>query len=144
MKEKLTQFEPQARSVARIIVGFLVSLHGFRNVFGVLQSRAGRAGAAPMALDAIGTAGGYIEMVGGILFLLGLLTIPVAAVLCLTTLAAYVAGPLSQPSQLPIRNGGEEAVLYAAVMVYYALMGGGEWSLDRFIGNKKLAPSAAS
>jgi putative oxidoreductase len=129
MKEKLNSWESQARSVTRVVVGLLIALHGFRNVFGVLEARAGRRNAPPMALDMLGAAGGYIEMIGGILLLLGLLTVPVAVVLCVTTIAGYAVGPLIR-GPLPIRNGGEEAVVYIAITIYYALNGAGAWSLD--------------
>lgn len=56
MKDKLSSWESQARSIARIIVGFLIMLHGLRNVFGLMVARAGRRGAPPMALDMLGSA----------------------------------------------------------------------------------------
>jgi putative oxidoreductase len=143
MKDKLASWESQARSVARIIVGFLITLHGFRNVFGMLAARAGRRGAPPMALDMLGSAGGYVEIVGGVLLILGLLTIPVAAILALTSVASYVAGPMSRPSPWPIRNGGEEAVVYVVVTIYFALAGAGAWSIDALLRRTKPAASAA-
>ncbi len=143
MKEKLSSWESQARSVARIIVGFLITLHGFRNVFGMLAARAGRRGAPPMALDMLGSVGGYVEMVGGVLLILGLLTIPVAAILALTSAAGYIAGPISRPSPWPIRNGGEEAVVYVVVTIYFALAGAGVWSIDALMRRAKPAASAA-
>jgi len=143
MKEKLSSWESQARSVARIIVGFLIMLHGFRNVFGMLAARAGRRNAPPMALDTLGSVGGYVEMVGGVLLILGLLTIPVAAILALTSAASYVAGPMSRPSPWPIRNGGEEAVVYVVVTIYFALAGAGVWSIDALLRRGKPAASAA-
>lgn len=130
MQAKLTAWEPQARSVMRVIVGFLILLHGCRNVFGVLEAKAGRRGAPPMALDLMGSIGGYIELVGGALLMLGLLTVPVAVVLCLIAAVGYGAGPLSHWSPWPLRNGGEESVVYFVMMIYFALAGAGAWSLD--------------
>jgi putative oxidoreductase len=143
MKEKLSSWEPQARSIARIIIGFLIALHGFRNVFEILVARAGRRGAPPMALDMLGPVGGYVEIAGGILLVLGLLTVPVAIVLCLTSVAGYVAGPMMRPSPWPIRNGGEEAVVYAFVTIYFALAGAGVWSIDALM-NRGKKPQAAT
>lgn len=144
MKEKLSAWEPQARSIARIIVGFLITLHGFRNAFGMLAARAGRRGAPPMALDSIGNIGGYVEMAGGILLVLGLLTVPVAIILCLTSAYGYVAGPVSRPSPWPIRNGGEEAVVYIAATIFFALAGAGVWSIDALMNRGKIAKAAAA
>jgi putative oxidoreductase len=144
MKEKLSSWESQARSVARIIVGFLLTLHGLRNVFGMLVARAGRRGAPPMALDMLGQAGGYVEMVGGVLLLVGLLTVPVAILLCVASAAGYVAGPLSRPSPWPIRNGGEEAVVYVVITIYFALAGAGAWSIDALLRRAKKPNEAAA
>ncbi len=140
MKEKLSSWEGQARSVARIIVGFLITLHGFRNAFGMLAARAGRRGAPPMALDMLGSIGGYVEIAGGILLILGLLTLPVAIMLCLTSALGYVMGPISRPSPWPIRNGGEEAVVYCFAMIYFAFAGAGAWSVDALLHRR---PGAA-
>jgi putative oxidoreductase len=133
VKEKLSSWEAQARSIARFIVGFLITLHGFRNAFGMLAARAGRRGAPPMALDMMGSIGGYVEIAGGILLMLGLLTVPVAIVLCLASATGYVLGPMARPSPWPIRNGGEEAVVYCVAMVYFALAGAGAWSIDALL-----------
>ena len=130
MKSKLSGWESQARSVMRFFAGFLIALHGFRNVFGWLGARAGRRGAPPMALDTLGAAGGYVEIAGGILLMLGLLVAPVAVVLCVEAAAGYFAGPISHWSPWPIRNGGEEVVIYFILMIYFALAGAGAWSLD--------------
>jgi putative oxidoreductase len=139
MKEKLSSWEAQARSITRIIIGFLITLHGFRNAFGMLAARAGRRGAPPMALDMLGQIGGYVEIAGGVLLILGLLTVPVAIVLCLASAAGYVMGPLSRPSPWPIRNGGEEAVVYCVAMLYFALAGAGAWSIDALLHRGKPA-----
>lgn len=137
MKEKISSWEEQARSIARIIVGFLITLHGFRNAFGMLAARAGRRGAPPMALDMMGPIGGYVEIAGGVLLMLGLLTVPVAIVLCLTAAYGYAAGPISRPSPWPIRNGGEEAVVYCVATIYFALAGAGAWSIDALLHRGK-------
>ena len=143
MKEKLSAWESQARSVARIIVGFLITLHGFRNAFGMLAARAGRRGAPPMALDMVGSTGGYVEIAGGVLLMLGLLTLPVAIVLCLLAAYGYAAGPISRPSPWPIRNGGEEAVVYMVATIYFALAGVGAWSIDGLMNRNKAAEPEA-
>jgi len=142
MTDKLSSWEPQARSIARIVIGFLITLHGFRNAFGMLAARAGRRGAPGMALDVMGSIGGYIEIAGGVLLILGLLTVPVAILLCLTSAAGYLLGPISRPSPWPIRNGGEEAVLYAFATIYFALAGAGIWSVDALLRRGKTGVAA--
>jgi putative oxidoreductase len=144
MKEKLSAWEPQARSIARIVVGFLITLHGFRNAYGMLAARAGRRGAPPMALDMMGSIGGYVEIAGGILLVLGLLTVPVAIILFLASAYGYVAGPISRPSPWPIRNGGEEAVVYMVATIFFALAGAGMWSIDALMNRGKGARAEAA
>jgi uncharacterized membrane protein YphA (DoxX/SURF4 family) len=117
--------------------------HGFRNVFGMLAARAGRRGAAPMALDLLGRAGGYVEIAGGILLVLGLFTVPVAMVLCLLAATAYIVGPMARPSPVPMRNGGEEALVYCAAAIFFALAGAGAWSLDAVLNSGKSAGTQA-
>ncbi len=144
MKEKLSTWESQVRSVARIIVGFLITLHGFRNAFDILAARAGRRGAPPMALDVMGSVGGYLEIAGGVLLILGLLTVPAAILLCLVSATAYVMGPMSRPSPWPIRNGGEEAVIYIVTTIYFALAGAGVWSVDALMNRNKANAEAGT
>lgn len=90
-----------------------------------------------MALDMLGPIGGYVEIAGGVLLLLGLLTVPVAIILCLASAIGYILGPLARPSPWPIRNGGEEAVVYCVAMVYFALAGAGAWSCDALLHRGK-------
>jgi putative oxidoreductase len=72
-----------------------------------------------------------------------LLTLPAAILLCLTAATAYVVGPLSRPSPLPIRNGGEEAVLYVFATIYFAMAGAGAWSIDALMNRGKAVASKA-
>jgi putative oxidoreductase len=129
LRSRVAAWEPQARALLRIILGFLIVLHGLRKVFEVLPSVAGRRGAPPLALDSLPPLTGYLELIAGPLLMLGLFVRQTALVVAVEALAAYVL--IAQPRALwPIRNGGIEALLYFAVMVYFAIAGGGAWSLD--------------
>jgi uncharacterized membrane protein YphA (DoxX/SURF4 family) len=68
-----------------------------------------------------------------------LLTVPAAILLSLVAAAGYVMGPLSRPSPWPIRNGGEEAVVYVVATIYFALAGAGVWSIDSLLRHGKAA-----
>jgi putative oxidoreductase len=126
---RVAQWEPHVRSILRLIVGFLLTLHGLRKLFDVLPSIAGRRNAAPLALDSLPSFTGYIELAGGVLLMLGLFVRQTAVVLSLEALLAYVL--IAQPRTLwPIRNGGIEALLYFIVFLYFAVAGAGAWSLD--------------
>ena len=50
---RVASWEPQVRAILRLIVGFLLTLHGIRKLFDVLPSVAGRRGAPPLALDSL-------------------------------------------------------------------------------------------
>ena len=129
LARRVASWEPQARAILRMIVGFLITLHGIRKVFDVLPSVAGRRNAPPLALDSLPPVTGYIELVAGPLLMLGLFVRQSALVVSLEALLAYVL--IAQPRTLwPIRNGGIEALLYFAVLLYFAAAGAGAWSLD--------------
>ena len=143
MRDTLSSWESYARSVLRIILAFTFSLHGFRHLFGAFRVSGGRRGAVPMALDGLPAMFGGLELVGGLLLLLGLLTRPVAAILCLELLAGYFYSAVPH-GVWPIRNGGNEVLLYLLAFVYFAVAGGGVWSLDEMIAGRKSAPEISS
>ena len=127
---RVAAWEPQLRSILRLILGFLITLHGIRKVFEILPSIAGRPGAPPGALDSLPAVTGYIELVAGPLLMLGLFVRQTALIVSLQALLAYAL--IAQPRTLwPIRNGGVEALLYFVVLLYFSAAGAGAWSLDR-------------
>jgi putative oxidoreductase len=129
LAQSLAEWEPRARAILRLVVGFLITLHGVRKVFEVLPSVAGRRGAAPFALDSLPAVTGYLEIVAGPLLMLGLFTRQAALVISVEALLAYAL--IAQPRTLwPIRNGGIEALLYFVVLLYFSVAGAGAWSLD--------------
>jgi len=129
IRSKLERWEPYTRSMLRVIVGFLLTLHGCRKLFDVLVSVAGRRNAPALALDALPPFTGYIELGAGILLMLGLFVRQTAAVVTTEALIAYAL--FAQPRTLwPVRNGGNEALLYAVLGIMFVVAGAGAWSLD--------------
>jgi len=129
VRQRAAALEPHARALLRIVLGLLLTLHGARKIFGVLPSIAGRVGAPPLALDSLPAITGALEIVAGPLLMLGLFVRQTAWIVAAEASLAYVL--IAQPRTLwPIRNGGIEALLYAAVMIYFAAAGAGAWSLD--------------
>lgn len=127
--QRVASWEPRLRAILRLVLGFLITLHGIRKVFDVLPSVAGRRGAPPLALDSLPMATGYLELVAGPLLMLGLFVRQTALVVSVEALLAYVL--IAQPRTLwPIRNGGVEALLYFVVLLYFSFAGAGAWSLD--------------
>jgi putative oxidoreductase len=76
--------------------------------------------------------GGVLELVGGLLILLGFLTRPVAFILSGEMAVAY--WQFHAPHGMwPLQNQGIPAVLFCFLFLYIAAQGGGPWSLDAAI-----------
>jgi putative oxidoreductase len=119
-------WSPRILSVLRIITGFLLVAHGSQKLFNLPPSPQG-GGASGLMLVA-----GILEFGGGLLFLIGLFTRPVAFILCGLMAAAYFMAH-APGGFLPLVNKGELAVLYCFVFLYFVFSGGGVWSLDKLI-----------
>jgi putative oxidoreductase len=146
MEQMFASWEPYGRSILRFILAFTFSLHGYRHWFGVFPASGGRRAAIPMALDGLPSMIGGLEIIGGALLLFGLLTRPTALVLCGELLAAYLYSALPR-GIWPIRNGGNETLVYLLVFLYFAAAGGGTWSVDHLlekIRTQKAAGGAAA
>ena len=117
-------------SVLRIMAGLLFLQHGASKYLGIPQTD--HTGASPFTM---GGAAGLIELVGGTLIVLGLLTRPAAFIASGTMAVAYFYAHAAQ-SFYPIQNHGELAVLYCFVFLYLAAAGAGPLSIDRFIGQR--------
>jgi putative oxidoreductase len=74
-------------------------------------------------------AAGLLELVGGVLLVIGLFTRPVAFILSGMCAVAYFYSHAPR-GFFPILNGGELAALYSFVLLYLAAAGGGAWSAD--------------
>ena len=134
IKATVASWETYGRSIVRLILAFTFCLHGFRLALGQFPILAGRRIAMPMALDLLPHFVGYWEIVGGVLLFLGLFTRLAALVSCMVTIAAYLfeAAPRGW---WPIRNGGNEVLLYGLVFAYLGVAGAGAWSLDQLARN---------
>lgn len=125
--------EPYVRSILRLVVGSLFSLHGLQKLLGVFGGMGGSGGRAPFA-SLMWVAGG-LEMVGGLLILVGLFTAPVAFILSGEMAVAYFMMHFPH-GFLPIRNGGELAALYCFVYLYLSVAGAGPLSVDALVRKK--------
>lgn len=117
--------------VLRVVVGAIFAAHGAQKIFeftlpGTIGSFAGMGVPLP---EIAGPVVAFVELIGGILLILGLLTRPVAILLAIDMIAALVAVHL--PAGLWVGDGGYEfvAVLGAAALAL-ALTGAGRFSLD--------------
>lgn len=124
--DALNRYRDEAQGVLRIATGLLFMQHGAQKLFGWLDGRQ-----VDSLMSQMGLAG-VLELFGGLLFVLGLATVPVAIVLAVEMFWAYVQAHLPQ-GPWPILNGGELALLYAFVYLYFSTAGPGAFSLDRAI-----------
>ena len=125
----LERWSPQLLSLARIAFGITFIEHGTQKMFGV----PGHSWHAPVfALTMLGAAG-VIETVGGTLMWLGLFTRPVAFVLSGQMAVAYFTQHYPR-GFWPIMNGGELAVLFAFLWLFFCAAGPGPISVDRLRG----------
>jgi putative oxidoreductase len=132
----LARTAPALRATLRIGAGLLFMQHGAQKLLGWFGGFGPDGGTAPL-LSQMGLAG-FLELVGGLLIVIGLLTRPVALILFVEMLWAYFQAHLPQ-GVVPIRNGGELALLYALVWLYFAGAGAGPASVDGAIAVRRRA-----
>jgi putative oxidoreductase len=125
MIEALAAWRPRALSVLRIVTGLMIIQHGMGKIVGFPAFPA-YANVTPLSL--LGAAG-FIELIGGALLILGLLTRPAAFILSGEMEVAYfmVHAP---KSFYPLVNGGTLAIMYCFACLYLSTAGAGPWSVD--------------
>jgi putative oxidoreductase len=124
-----SRWTPRLLSVLRIITAFLFIAHGAQKLFGFLAASPKM---GPFPAFTMPWVAGVLEFFGGLLLLIGLLTRPVAFILCGMMAVAYFM--VHAPGGFwPLQNGGELAVLYCFVFLFLAAAGGGEWAVDRLL-----------
>jgi putative oxidoreductase len=120
-------WERRILSILRIMVGVLYMEHGLAKILDFPH----QPNHAPYALfTLVPGLEGLLELVGGLLLALGLFTRAVAFVLAGNMAVAYFMAHAPR-GFFPLLNGGELAIVYCFVFLYFWLAGGGEWSLDR-------------
>ena len=120
---------PKVLSILRVIAGFLILQHGLQKIFGFPAGPQPQP--TPPLLSMMGIVG-ILELVGGILLIIGLFTRPAAFILSGLLAVAYFMAH-APAGFWPVLNKGELAALYSFVFLYLAVAGGGEWSLDRML-----------
>jgi len=123
----LEKYADYAYALLRSVTGFLFAFHGVQIILGVFSEF------QPPVWSQLWF-GGIIELVGGLMVMLGYQT-RAAAFLCSGTMAvAYLQyhWKFQLGSQLfPAINKGELAFLYSFAFLLIACRGGIKWSLDK-------------
>jgi putative oxidoreductase len=130
MEATLNSYSPAVLSLFRAVIGFLFAIHGSSTLFAwpIGTGHAGTDPAAPFA-PWPGWWSGLIELVTGLLVMVGLFTRPAAFLASGTMAAAYFW--IHEPhGLLPIKNGGELAVLYCFSFFLLVFTGEGAYALD--------------
>jgi len=130
IQDTATRFAPYVLSILRIVAALLFLEHGTSRLFGW---------PSPLPTPALFTMywfAGAIELVGGILLLLGLFTRCAAFVMSGEMAFAYFISH-APSSFFPILNRGDAAILYCFVFLYIAFAGGGPWSIDTIFRAKR-------
>jgi putative oxidoreductase len=125
MTEALAAWTPRALSVLRIVTGLLIIQHGMGKILHIPALPA-YANVQPLSL--LGAAG-FIELIGGALLILGLLTRPAAFILAGEMAFAYFIAHFPKDFH-PLVNGGTLAILYCFTCLYLSTAGAGPWSVD--------------
>ncbi|WP_405873314.1 MULTISPECIES: DoxX family protein [unclassified Streptomyces] len=138
MSARLNNAQPYALGLFRIVVGLLFACHGAASLFGVLGGAAGTKGGTvetglwPFWYAAV------IQLVGGVLVLLGLGTR--AAALIASGSMAYAYFKMHQPNALwPMENGGEASAMFSWTLLLLVFTGSGAFGLDRLFAKRSTA-----
>jgi len=130
----IAEWAPRMLSVLRIVAALLILEHGTQKLFGFPTPNLATGG-MPAPLTLIWDAA-ILEFAGGLLLLFGVFTRAVAFVLSGEMAFAYwIAHAPRNP--FPVLNGGEAAILYCFIFLYLFAAGGGAWSVDQYLRQRR-------
>ncbi|MDB5589921.1 DoxX family protein [Enterovirga sp.] len=129
-----SRWAPHLLSILRIMAGLLFMQHGTQKLLGFPVPP----GSGMPAMGSLLWFGGIIELVGGALLTIGLLTRPVAFLASGMCAFAYFMFHAHR-NFFPIVNQGELAALYSFVFLYFVAAGPGPWSVDARMGRTFLS-----
>jgi len=116
---------PRLLSILRIMTGLLFLQHGTAKLLKIPVIPM----FANLSLTSLPGIAGILELVGGVMIILGLFTRSVAFILSGLMAVAYFMAHAPR-GFYPILNAGELAILYCFVFLYFAAAGPGPWSID--------------
>jgi putative oxidoreductase len=131
MFTSFSRYQPQLLGLLRIVTGLLFLSHGLVKLFGFPPG----AMPGPQPLASLFGAGAVIELVSGALVMIGLFTRPAAFLAAGEMAVAYwmfhFGSGMAMPyGWTPAVNGGDAAILYCFVFLYFVAAGPGAFSAD--------------
>jgi len=123
----LSKYTGFTYAALRIVTGTIFLFHGFQTIFGVLVEQQPPIGSQLWI-------GGMIELICGLLVVIGFQTRWAALLSSGTMAVAYIQFHWKfrfDAEFFPAINGGDAAILYCFVFLYIACRGSGIWSLDK-------------
>jgi putative oxidoreductase len=124
------RYAPHAQGLLRIVAALLFILHGTSKLMGFPPF--------PMALPPVGSLlwiGALIQVIGGLLVLIGFLTRQAAFIMSGEMAVAYWMFHAPN-STFPSNNGGEAAILFCFIFLFIAAAGPGAFSVDSSRGRR--------
>lgn len=115
----------QAYALLRIVSGFLFIFHSQGKLEKVIAGEGGW----------VHWIGGPVELIGGLLIMVGLFTSPAAFLSSGMMAVAYWYAHAPQ-GLLPIENRGELAIMFCFVFLLISTRGAGIWSIDALRAGK--------
>lgn len=131
-KERLAAFTPHMLAILRVITALLFMQHGLQKLFGFPP---GGFESGPLVLWSLTGIAGILETFGGFAILIGFCTRTVAFLLSGEMAVAYflihLTGSLGKPMGFfPVVNGGDLAILFSFVFLFFFVAGPGSFSAD--------------
>jgi putative oxidoreductase len=125
-------------SLYRAVVGLLFTCHGISTLFDTLGNHYGRTS----FMEWPSWWAAAIQLAGGALVTVGLLTRP-AALLCSGSMAYAYFSVHQEKALWPIENGGEASVMFCWSFLLIAIVGSGSIALDRLLLDRRQPVVAA-
>ena len=124
MNKWLGRFSGELYAILRIVTGFLFFCAGAQKILGWWPDPR-----MPHPLPPILVVGGWLELVLGLLIMIGLLTSWAAFVASGEMAVAYFKFHFSMEKFWPAQNEGGLAVVFCFLFLYMAARGAGKWSV---------------
>jgi putative oxidoreductase len=126
LQDRLTDLSPYVLSIVRIMVALLFFSHGLSKMFGF---------PSPKMPDPLTLAwfAGAIEFIGGGLLAVGYLSRFAAFIMSGEMAVGYFMSHAPR-GFFPQLNGGDAAILFCFIFLYFVFAGPGPWSIDAMVG----------